>query len=91
MLSVTPPKFTVIRTLVKVSFRFYIASNDSYAIGVFFSALQGPVPEINNPTTGRTIWSLVEILADQVGLDYVLVALIMSNQLLCLGRIENEA
>jgi hypothetical protein len=69
-------------------FRTHAFDNSLEWHGILASAFLGPIPEIDNETRRGSIWSLVKVLAVQVGTDYFEIAFIRSQHFLSLVHPE---
>ncbi len=65
--------------------------HDGQAVGVALGALQGPVPEVDAPPAGRAVGPGVEVLAVEVGHHHFGVARVLTQQLGCLLRRQDES
>jgi hypothetical protein len=77
--------------LVAISLWLDEAPNDGHRVWILFSVLQVPVPEVNDPSAGRAVGALIEILPDHIWLDYLSIPRVSGDQLVLLIGGQGEA
>src|SRR5215510_4597015 len=71
--SKAPPIFSPVGISISVTERLYLLADDRKAVGIGLGALQGPVEEVDNPTSRRLIGRRVQIFAVEVGEQHICV------------------
>src|SRR3989304_8650048 len=59
-------------------------------VGVFPCSLNGPIKEVDYPSTRRLIASIIDILTDKVWEEAVPISLVSCNQGIAFAPIEDE-